>query len=90
MLRHKAMVQCARICFGLGGIFDPDEIERVNSTPHLDSNKKSQSAKTEMRGALSSATLKPLGKNALKGWIQQTDWAGKSCTVGHAEGHGHQ
>lgn len=90
MLRHKSMVQCARICFGLGGVFEADEIERVNSTPHPDSNKKSQSTKTEMRGALSSTILKPLGKNALKGWIQQTDWAGKSCTVGHAEGHGHQ
>ena len=90
MLRHKSMVQCARICFGLGGVFEADEIERVNSTPHPDSNKKSQSTKTEMRGALSSTLLKPLGKNALKGWIQQTDWAGKSCTVGHAEGHGHQ
>ena len=25
MLRHKAMVQCARICFGLSGIYEPDE-----------------------------------------------------------------
>jgi phage recombination protein Bet len=90
MLRHKAMVQCARICFGLGGVFEPDEIERVNSTPHLDSNKKTQSAKSENRGALSNTIIKPLGKNALKGWIQQTGWAGKSCAVGHAEGHGHQ
>lgn len=29
MLRHKAMVQCARICFGLGGIYEPDEALRV-------------------------------------------------------------
>jgi hypothetical protein len=28
MLRHKAMVQCARICFGLSGIYDPDEAHR--------------------------------------------------------------
>ena len=29
MLRHKAMIQCARIAFGFGGIFDPDEAERI-------------------------------------------------------------
>lgn len=31
MLRHKAMVQCARVCFGLVGIHDPDEAARVRS-----------------------------------------------------------
>ena len=36
MLRHKAMVKCARICFGLSGIYDPDEAHRVvmNSDTH--------------------------------------------------------
>jgi hypothetical protein len=29
MLRHKAMVQCARITFGLGDIVDLDEAQRV-------------------------------------------------------------
>ncbi len=29
MLRHKAMIQCARIAFGYGGIFDQDEAERI-------------------------------------------------------------
>lgn len=29
MLRHKAMIQCARIAFGFGGIFDEDEAERI-------------------------------------------------------------
>ena len=28
MLRHKAMIQCARMAFGFVGIFDPDEAER--------------------------------------------------------------
>lgn len=28
-LRHKAMIQCARIAFGFTGIYDPDEGERV-------------------------------------------------------------
>ena len=31
MLRHKAMIQCARICFGLSGFYDPDEAQRLTS-----------------------------------------------------------
>ena len=29
MLRHKALVQCARVAFGLAGLYDPDEALRV-------------------------------------------------------------
>jgi phage recombination protein Bet len=29
MLRHKAMIQCARLAFGLVGAYDPDEAERI-------------------------------------------------------------
>lgn len=29
MLRHKAMIQCARIAFGFVGIYDQDEAERI-------------------------------------------------------------
>jgi phage recombination protein Bet len=29
MLRHKAMIQCARLAFGFAGIYDEDEAERV-------------------------------------------------------------
>lgn len=29
MLRHKAMIQCARVAFGFGGIYDEDEAERI-------------------------------------------------------------
>ena len=29
MLRHKSMIQCSRIAFGFGGIFDQDEAERI-------------------------------------------------------------
>jgi hypothetical protein len=28
-LRHKALIQCARIAFGFTGIYDPDEGERI-------------------------------------------------------------
>jgi phage recombination protein Bet len=29
MLRHKAMIQCARLAFGFVGVFDEDEAERI-------------------------------------------------------------
>jgi hypothetical protein len=32
MLRHKAMVQCARITFGMGDIVDPDEAQPTLTT----------------------------------------------------------
>lgn len=31
MLRHKALIQCARVAFGFGGIFDEDEAARIVS-----------------------------------------------------------
>jgi len=32
MLRHNAMIQCARIAFGFGGIYDQDEAERIQES----------------------------------------------------------
>lgn len=29
MLRHKAMIQCARLAFGYTGIYDEDEAQRI-------------------------------------------------------------
>lgn len=31
MLRHKALIQCARIAFGFSGIYDEDEAERIKT-----------------------------------------------------------
>jgi len=36
MLRHKALIQCARYAFGLSGIADPDEAERMGVSPMVD------------------------------------------------------
>lgn len=39
MLRHKSMIQCARLAFGFVGAYDPDEAERIvekNITPEVD------------------------------------------------------
>ena len=31
MLRHKALIQCARYAFGFAGLIDPDEAERMRA-----------------------------------------------------------
>lgn len=38
MLRHKAMIQCARIAFGYGGIYDFDEAERIVEATTIDAD----------------------------------------------------
>lgn len=35
MLRHKALIQCARIAFGLSGIVDPDEAQRIDESASM-------------------------------------------------------
>jgi len=39
MLRHKSLIQCARIVFGFAGIYDPDEAERIVEAQPLISGK---------------------------------------------------
>jgi len=36
MLRHKAMIQCARLAFAFAGIYDPDEGERILAAEAID------------------------------------------------------
>lgn len=36
MLRHKAMIQCARLAFGFVGIYEPDEAERIVDAKAID------------------------------------------------------
>lgn len=33
MLRHKALMQCARVAFGFAGIMDEDEFDRIKDSP---------------------------------------------------------
>jgi hypothetical protein len=79
MLRHKAMVQCARACFGLGGVYEPDEAERVSTALLSEANKRSHIVRASSNGPISKAMGKPLGTGQLKGWILQS---------GQAAGHG--
>ena len=79
MLRHKAMVQCARACFGLGGVYEPDEAERVSTALLSEANKRSHIVRASSNGPISKAMSKPLGTDQLKGWIQQS-----GQTAGHS------
>lgn len=52
MLRHKAYIQGARIAFGLSGIYDEDEAERIIETQAIDNPKafvESPKSKTESK-----------------------------------------
>ncbi|WP_241626815.1 phage recombination protein Bet [Rosenbergiella epipactidis] len=53
MLRHKSLIQCARMAFGFAGIFDQDEAERViEGTPvGVDVGKQSDERRPELVSA---------------------------------------
>jgi len=49
MLRHKAMIQCARYAFGFGGIVDPDEYERIVSVTPISNDRPDVRQRLEAR-----------------------------------------
>jgi phage recombination protein Bet len=65
MLRHKAMVQCARLCFGLSGIYDPDEALRINDA--MRSDKQKWIRKSENQQKNNSANH---GSEFVKNWVR--------------------
>jgi phage recombination protein Bet len=60
MLRHKCMVQCARIAFGLSGIYELDEALRINMSANKNDRSFSKKNRTQPMGtcALSKALEK--------------------------------
>ena len=86
MLRHKAMVQCARVCFGLSGFYDPDEAFRINqihetrNTP--DSNKASSSSNIAKHPTSGEKTL---GSKFVKTWISKFPDGVRSSTSSSPE-----
>ena len=87
MLRHKAMIQCARICFGLSGVFDPDEAQRISSSSSPANNTSrnrnlhSQKSQSDDSQNQSSGNFKPafrpkteqsnLGAKFVKNWVKK-------------------
>lgn len=73
MLRHKAMVQCARICFGLGGLYEPDEAERIRISAQVQSQASSKAFSPGQESGKSYKfqvqNTKPMGTSELKNWL---------------------
>lgn len=71
MLRHKALVQCARVCFALVGMHDPDEEGRVAGlvAGHV-AGSREQGPARRPGSPLNAATGRPLGAERLKAWLQ--------------------
>jgi hypothetical protein len=80
MLRHKAMVQCARICFGLSGIYEPDEAQRIEKQGATEGRKqthllKSASANLDQnnRKPFNKKISKNSGIGFVKNWVKAQD-----------------
>ena len=73
MLRHKAMVQCARICFGLGGLYEPDEAERIRTSAQVQSQASSKAFAPRQESGQSYKfkvqNIKPMGTSEIKNWL---------------------
>ena len=68
MLRHKAMIQCARLAFGYGGIYDQDEAERiVEASPvkHMGSVEQAEPAELPTYSAEQFAKNLPAWRSAI-------------------------
>jgi phage recombination protein Bet len=65
MLRHKAMVQCARICFGLSGIYEPDEASRIEEAHQSSGSFSAQRKPMKSQNPHQSAT------SFVKNWIHE-------------------
>ena len=65
MLRHKAMVQCARICFGLSGIYEPDEASRIEAVHKSSGNSSNQVPPIKKQNTQQSTT------SFVKNWIHE-------------------
>jgi hypothetical protein len=62
MLRHKAMIQAARIAFGFAGIYDEDEAQRIASVTDAHAAAPAEDAPKTGKEALR-ARLKAKGTN---------------------------
>jgi hypothetical protein len=81
------MIQCARICFGLSGVYDPDEAQRIsfsnplasNTRQHIDHQSQNspnsfsqhQSAGNYQHGSQSNAKESNLGATFVKNWVKK-------------------
>lgn len=70
MLRHKAMIQCARLAFGFVGIYDEDEAQRINEPPRNMGAAEVVEPPAELLDAAKAAALR--GMDAYREFFQST------------------
>ena len=80
MLRHKAMVQCARICFGLSGIYEPDEAQRIEKQGATEGRKQTDPLKCananldqNNRAPIHEKSSEDSGIGFVKNWVKAQD-----------------
>ena len=59
MLRHKALIQCARVAFGFAGIYDEDEAQRIVNMGHAEVVEPTSASAARVRAALSGREVDP-------------------------------
>lgn len=74
MLRHKAMIQCARLAFGFVGIYDQDEAERiVDVTPSKRTPERTSLA--DIKAAAAEPVIETEAVPPTDEWIEQFEGA---------------
>lgn len=88
-LRHKATIQCARLAFGFGGIYDQDEADRIIEQPEKDITPRAEAIAATVETA-PAALIDAMRSAAEEGvaayqdaWIQLTKEQRKSLAAYH-------
>lgn len=68
MLRHKAMIQCARLAFGFTGIYDEDEAERITERDVTPSNQPAVDAGPALETINNAQTMEELQAAFTAAW----------------------
>ncbi|KKM93310.1 hypothetical protein LCGC14_1209620 [marine sediment metagenome] len=71
MLRHKAFIQAARLAFGLSGIVDPDEANRIEGAEIVDAEVLPDSAIDELFGGSDETTGPSSAFDEAVAWLSQ-------------------
>lgn len=74
MLRHKAMIQAARLAFGFGGIYDEDEAERIETAEAPKEQKKDHELDSLIADGEAAANK---GMEEYKKWFSELGAAGR-------------
>lgn len=78
MLRHKAMIQAARLAFGFGGIYDEDEADRIETAEAPKEQKEDQKKDHELDSLIADGEAAAnKGMEEYKKWFSELGAAGR-------------